>query len=114
MLLTVLSSCKKDDENSVVNADLVGTWAEEPSVEQFTFVFESNGQGSFQIKNCNTNIVEEVVSFTYVFNSKTSEILFSGFYSFSNSYIKFLSTTTIQFYRDVSFTDSWSKEMYKQ
>ena len=114
MLLMVISSCKKDDENSAANSELVGTWVENPSIEQFTFIFESSGQGSFQVKNCDTNKVYETDSFTYVFNSKTNEILFSGFTDLTIAYIKFNNKTSIHVYNDASYTDEWSLEMYKQ
>lgn len=113
MLFTVLSSCKKDDENSVANTALIGTWAESPSIEQFTFTFKSNGQGTFQIKNCTTNKVEGTESFTYVFDSKTNEILFSGFSEGSIGYVKFISMTSIRLYNNASYTDDWTEEMYK-
>lgn len=107
-------SCKKDDTDNATNANLVGTWAEKPSIEQFTLTFNSNGQGSFQIKNCNTNNVLETESFSYVFDSKTNEILFSGFSEYSIAYVKFFNKTSIRLYTDASYTDDLSEEMYKQ
>jgi hypothetical protein len=114
ILLTAFSSCEKDDSDNATSSDLVGTWAEKPSIEQFTFIFDSNGQGIFQIKNCTTNKVLETESFAYVFNTKTNEIKFSGFDEVSIAYVKFLSKTSIRLYNDAAFTGGWDEEMYKQ
>ncbi len=113
MLLMTISSCKDDDENSAANSELVGTWAEKPSIEQFTFTFNSNGQGSFQIKNCNTNNVLKTESFSYIFDSKTNEILFSGFREYDIAYVKFFNKTSIRLYPDTSYTNG-SEELFKQ
>jgi hypothetical protein len=114
IFLTVLSSCKRDDENDTNNSAIVGIWSEAISEEQFTYTFNSNGQGFFQVKDCNTNEIQEAVTFTYSFDEKINKILLSGFYDISSCYVKFISKTSIQLYHDAAYTDFWSFVMYKQ
>ena len=109
MVLTVLSSCKKDDDNS----DLIGTWAENPSIEQVTFTFGSNGQAILQVKNCDTNTIIRAEVHMYVFDSKTNGITFSSF-DINPAYVKFIGKTSIRLYQDAAYGDAWSEEMYKQ
>jgi hypothetical protein len=114
MFLTVLSSCTSDDEKDTKNSDIVGIWSEAISEEQFIYIFNSNGQGLFQVKNCNTNELEETVTFTYRFDEKRNKITLSGFQNISFCYVRFISKTSIQLYYDAAYTDEWSFVMYKQ
>jgi hypothetical protein len=109
ILLTAFSSCKKDDPDNDTNSDLIGTWAEKPSIEQFIFIFGSSGQGTFQVKNCTTNQILETDSFTYVFDSKTNKIDFLGLSDMKSGYITFFGKTSLR----IDF-DKWSEELYKQ
>jgi hypothetical protein len=105
MFLTFLSSCISDDENDTANSDIVGIWSEVPSIEQFTYTFNSNGQGTFQVKNCDTNeLKHSTETFTYSFDAKRNKIAFSG-WDISALYVKFISKTSIQLYTDAAFTD---------
>ena len=113
IVLTVLSSCKKDD-NSTSNPSIVGTWAEKPSTDQFTLIFNSNGTGSYQIKDCINNYIHETGSFTYVFNSTTNLIAFSGDITLSIGYLPYLNNTSFKMYRDAAFTKPFAGEFFRQ
>jgi len=64
VLCVGFASCSKsDDEPSSNNAAIVGTWAEDSSVEQFIYTFNSDGMGKFQIYNGTT--LEKSSSFHY-------------------------------------------------
>ena len=64
VLCVGFASCSKsDDEPSSNNAAIVGTWAEEPSEEQFVYTFNSDGTGKWEIYNGTT--LEKSESLTY-------------------------------------------------
>lgn len=64
VLCVGFASCSKsDDEPSSNNAAIVGTWAEDSSVEQFVYTFNSDGTGKFEIYNGTT--LEKSESLTY-------------------------------------------------
>ncbi len=64
VLCVGFTSCSKsDDEPSSNNAAIVGTWAEDSSVEQFVYTFNSDGTGKFEIYNGTT--LDKSTSLTY-------------------------------------------------
>ena len=64
VLCVGFASCSKSgDEPSSNNAAIVGTWAEEPSEEQFVYTFNSDGTGKWEIYNGTT--LEKSSSFHY-------------------------------------------------
>ncbi len=68
LLMVVLcvgfASCSKSDDEPISNnISIVGNWAEEPSVEQFVYTFNSDGSGKCEIYNGTT--LESSSSFHY-------------------------------------------------
>lgn len=64
VLCVGFTSCSKsDDEPSSNYISIVGTWAEDPSVEQFVYTFNSDGSGKCEIYNGTT--LESSSSFHY-------------------------------------------------
>jgi hypothetical protein len=114
VILTSISSCKKDDEVNIPNSDLIGTWAEKPSLEQFTYIFKTNGKGDFLVKNCDTNETLGTEAFTYNFDSKTNAISIVSGSDSRIIYVKFISKTTIRLYNDATYSDILSEELFKQ
>ena len=68
-----LSSCSKDDDmKKNGNSLILGTWAEEPSVEQFIVTFKADGSGVWDCVSDGTK--EEPNNFTYIFDSETMDL----------------------------------------
>jgi len=70
VLCVGFASCSKsDDEPSSNNTAILGTWAEEPSEEQFVYTFNSDGTGKFEIYNGTT--LDNSTSLTYKVSGST-------------------------------------------
>ncbi len=77
VLCVGFASCSKsDDEPSSNNTAIVGTWAEDSSVEQFVYTFNSDGTGKFEIYNGTT--LEKSESSTYKVSGSTLTITSGG------------------------------------
>lgn len=77
VLCVGFASCSKsDDEPSSNNAAIVGTWAEDSSVEQFVYTFNSDGTGKWEVYNGTT--LEQSTSLTYKVSGSTLTITGGG------------------------------------
>ena len=77
VLCVGFASCSKsDDEPSSNNAAIVGTWAEDSSVEQYVYTFNSDGTGKWEVYNGTT--LEKSTSLTYKVSGSTLTITGGG------------------------------------
>jgi len=77
VLCVGFASCSKsDDEPSSNNASIVGTWAEDSSVEQYVYTFNSDGTGKHEIFNGTT--LEKSTPTTYKVSGATLTITGGG------------------------------------
>lgn len=77
VLCVGFTSCSKsDDEPSSNNAAIVGTWAEDSSVEQYVYTFNSDGTGKWEVYNGTT--LEKSASLTYKVSGTTLTITGGG------------------------------------
>ena len=77
VLCVGFASCSKsDDEPSSNNTTIVGTWAEDSSVEQFVYTFNSDGTGKREIFNGTT--LERSTALAYKVSGTTLTITGGG------------------------------------
>jgi hypothetical protein len=106
LLTALLFSCKKDEDDA---NELIGTWAENPSNEYFTYTFKSDGTGTWLI-----NVNDKPWYFTYSFDPKSNKLTISEDGETGFCYVKFISKVSIQFFEDESYKNKYTEIMYKQ
>lgn len=114
VLCVGFTSCSKsDDEPSSNNTAILGTWAEDSSVEQFIYTFNSDGTGNFEIYN--GTALEKSTSLTYKVSGTTLTI--SGGGETSTMTIKELTETKLTLtstYVENGKTQTETLVLYKQ
>ncbi len=76
VLCVGFASCSKSDEPSSNNVSIVGTWAEDSSVEQYVYTFNSDGTGKWEVYNGTT--LGNSTSLTYKVSGSTLTITGGG------------------------------------
>lgn len=66
------AACSDDDEEDTPNNPLIGTWKEDVADGEISMIWKFNADGTGTEQEINTGEPEELYSFTYTYDSKTS------------------------------------------